>query len=250
MEIAGLALAVVWVASAVAATRRALSRGYPVVLVSLVMGPLGLLAILRLTRRPRPSPLSRHLLLQWATLAREGLPSGPLPQHSEPRLTELAERARKTGTLEAFAAGLQDLVDFERCWDRMLPWLVLNRSLPLVGGALLLMAAGAAFRSEAPIPGLLALAGLPVLGITGGLLKRGRSSIEMSALLERGRALHVNRLEALVDQTSNDSAEGQARVVREDVGDRLSEERRTGRVLGLQLAGLGALVTGLFRLLE
>ncbi len=60
------------------------------VLVSLVMGPLGLLAILRLTRRPRPSPLSRHLLLQWATLAREGLPSGPLPQHSEPRLTELA----------------------------------------------------------------------------------------------------------------------------------------------------------------
>ncbi len=132
----------------------------------------------------------------------------------------------------------------------MLPWLVLNRSLPLVGGALLLMAAGAAFRSEVPIPGLLALAGLPVLGLTAGLLKRGRSAVEMSALLDRGRALHVDRLEALVDLTSDDSAERQARAVREEVGCRLREERRTGRVLGLQLAGLGALVTWLFRMLE
>lgn len=245
----GLALAAVWMAFAVAAARLASRRGYPVIWISVLMGPLGWAAMHRLTRTPRPGPESRHQLLQWAALTCEGLPAGDLPEAVEPRLVRLAETARGRGRERVFARGLQDLVRFERLWDRMLPWLVLNVSLAAVGGGLLLLAAGGAFRSSAPGLGALLLLGVPLLWLLARLLLREQDPLGMETLLARGQALHLARLAVLAGEPAEGDPEGLAREVQDEVAHRLREARRSGRLLGALLAIVAVLLALLPRVL-
>lgn len=237
-----MALAAVWAASAVAAARMAGRRGYPVIWISLVMGPLGLVAMHRLTRNPRPGPESRHMLLQWAALTSEGLPAGPLPEAAERRLVDLAETARARGRERAFARGLQDLVRFERLWDRMLPWLVLNVSLAVVGGTLLVVAALAAFRASSPGLGALLLLGVPLVWLLARLLLREQDPLGMETLLARGQALHLARLAGLAGEAAEGDAAVLAREAQDEVARRLRETRRSGRLLGVVLAIVAVLL--------
>lgn len=242
-------LAAVWSASAAAAARLASQRGYPVIWISLVMGPLGLAAMARLTRNRRPGPESRHLLLQWAALTHEGLPAGPLPESAEPRLVRLADAARVRGRDRAFARGLQDLVGFERLWDRMLPWLVLNVSLAVVGGTLLLVASLAAFRGSSPGLGVALLLGAPLSWLLARLLLREQDPLGMETLLARGQALHLARIAALAGETPEGDADLLAREAHDEVARRLRASRRSGRLLGVLLALVAALLALLPRFL-
>lgn len=242
-----LLLAAAWVGSAVGAAREAASRGYPVIWASLVMGPVGWLAMRRLTRMPRPPLESRHALLQWATLAEEGLPTGPLPPSLEPRLLRLGDLARSLGCQPAFASALRDLVGFERLWDRMLPWLVLNLSLAVLGAILLGASALVAVRSSSPpLAGTVLLALLPA-GWRLWRLARDPDGLDAEALLARGEALHLALCAARAGEPlpSQEDPEPLAREARQAVAVRLQEARRTGRWLGALLALAVALLAAL-----
>ncbi len=234
--------AVVWGLGAVAAARLARERGYPVVWIAVLMGPLGWLALRHLAPAPRPGPLSRHMLLQWAMLVCEGLPAGSLPGGTEPDLIRLAEVARERGLERPFAQGLHDMVAFERLWDRLLPWMVLNICLVGIAFGVLLVAAVAAFRSSNPGVGALLLMGLPLLGLLARVLLKGVEPAALRELLIRGQALYLEGLALLAGEPIPGEAAGRGRQVQQEVALRLGRIRRTGWLLGLLLASESALL--------
>jgi len=235
VELAWLTVAFIWGIGALAAARLAQGRGYPVIWVSVLMGPLGWLAMRRLASVPRPGPVSRHLLMQWALLVQEGLPCGDMPEGTEPELVRLAGVARAQGQERFFGQGLRALVSFERLWERMLPWMVLNTCLLGIAAGVLLVAAVAMLRSSAPGMGALTLLGLPLLWWLARALLRGEDPSEIQELRERGHALHLQWLAALAGEPA--SAEPSARVLKvgEELAGRLRQVRRSGRMLGFLL---------------
>lgn len=235
VELAWLTVAFIWGLGALAAARLARGRGYPVIWVSVLMGPLGWLAMRRLAIVPRPGPASRHLLMQWALLVQEGLPCGDLPEGTEPELLRLAEVARAQGRERFFGQGLRALVSFERLWERVLPWMVLNLCLLGIAAGVLLVAAVAMLRSSAPGMGGLALLGLPLLWGLARVLLRGEEPSEIQGLRTRGHALHLEWLAQLAGEPASGEPSAHVLEAGEELARRLRRVRRTGRWLGLLL---------------
>ncbi len=235
MEVAWSAVAIVWGLGALAAARLARGRGYPVVWVSVLMGPLGWMAMRHLASVPRPGPPARFLLMQWSVLVREGLPAGDLPEGTEPELVRLADVARAQGQATSFACGLRELVGFERMWDRLLPWMVLNISLLGIATGIMLVASVAMLRSSAPGMAGLTLLGLPLLGWLSRALLRGQEPASVRALLVRGHARHLEWLAELAGESAVPEAIARVEEVRQELAHQVSRVRRSGRMLGLLL---------------
>jgi len=235
VELAWSVVAILWGLGALAAARLARGRGYPVIWVSVLMGPLGWMAMRRLASVPRPGPPSRFLLMQWSVLVREGLPAGDLPEGTELELIRLAGVAQARGRGPSFAQGLHELIGFERMWDRLLPWMVLNISLLGIATGVLLVASVAMLRSSAPGMAGLTLLGLPLLWWLTRALLRGQEPFSVQTLLARGHAGHLERLAELAGESVAPEAISRVEQVHQELARQVGRVRRSGRVLGLLL---------------